>query len=163
MIDLGYDPSPTAPLDLDNPFLSFDEFTQNVLADNNYFSFEPHPGQDGLPGDTASVANLTPFTGSYDTPQTAFATNLGLSEPPQQLEVTPLVERSVELFFVHLYPTYPLLSKDVVLVWLQNPLMLSKSEQVLVWSICAATLVSLAKSTYHSASLSNSSRLTRRL
>lgn len=56
-------------------------------------------------------------------------------------EVTPVVEHAVELFFVHLYPTYPLLSRETVSTWLKGPETLSKSEQVLLWSVCAATLM----------------------
>ena len=58
-----------------------------------------------------------------------------------EFEITPIIERSVDLFFEHMYPTYPLLSKDAVLGWLQTPHMLSHSQRSLIWSICASTLV----------------------
>lgn len=38
---LGYDL--TQEPAFDDSFLTFDEFTQNVLADNSYFSYEPAP------------------------------------------------------------------------------------------------------------------------
>ena len=86
---------------------------------------------------------MVPFDsgGSYETPQTAIATTLALGNTIDAFEITPILERAVELFFAHLYPTYPLISSDVVLAWLSNPASLSRSEQVLIWSITAACLV----------------------
>lgn len=79
--------------------------------------------------------------GPYETPQTAIATTIALSHASGGFEITPIVERAVELFFIHLHPTYPLLCKQTVQGWLQDPSLLTKSEQVLIWSICAACLV----------------------
>ena len=98
-----------------------------------------------MPTDTSETpANLLTLLyagGHHETAQTALPTKIAAPEALESLEVTPLVERSVELFFVHLYPIYPLLSQGTVLGWLQNSHLPSKSEQTLIWSICASTLV----------------------
>ena len=42
----------------DDSFLTFDEFTQNVLADNSYFSYEPVPH---TLGETPNLPAVTPI------------------------------------------------------------------------------------------------------
>ena len=49
-VGMSFEPSQAAPLEIDTPFLSFDEFTQNVLSDNSYFSFEPYMSPHGEQG-----------------------------------------------------------------------------------------------------------------
>ena len=139
----------TGAAPLDDPFLSFDEFTQNVLANSDYFSYEPTSAaqeQQSLFGGPSSLTVGTPLdNGAHETPHTALTTTIALPDSSIRFEVTPVVERSVErsveLVFEHLYPTYPILPKATVQDWLQNPLQLAKSEQSLVWSICASALV----------------------
>ena len=144
-IPTSYDASHSVPFAMED-FQSFDEFTQDVLANNSYFSYEPTPNlhdQQSLLSGTPNFPLATPAgSGVYDTPQTTFATIIALDDDQlQRFEVTPVIERSVGLFFEHLYPTYPLLEENAVRAWLQTPNVLSRSEQVLIWSICASTLV----------------------
>lgn len=77
---------------------------------------------------------------SFDTPQTAIATTIALPNTSEGFEITPVVERAVELYFIHLYPTYPVLCRETMHRCLQRPDLLSRSEQVLLFSICAMTL-----------------------
>ena len=43
-------------------FLTFDEFAQNVLADNSYFSYEPGPS---VLSDAANLPAVTPLGSAY--------------------------------------------------------------------------------------------------
>ena len=56
--------------------------------------------------------------GSYETPQTEIT--IAIPSPPEGFEITPVVERAVELYFTHLYPTYPILSREVRFVWFRH-------------------------------------------
>lgn len=129
---------------LTSPFLSFGDFTQNVLANNSYFSYEPVGGTPGLIDRTPAISTTTLWrdVDSLD-PLAGLAATPSLTDAAERYETTPLIERGVELFFSHLYPIYPFLSREATLRWLANPRTLTKSQKTLIWSISALSMVAV--------------------
>lgn len=56
----GFDP--IQDLAFDDSFLTFDEFAQNVLADNSYFSYEPAPH---MLDETPNLPAVTPIDSKF--------------------------------------------------------------------------------------------------
>lgn len=132
------DTSNVLPLD---SYFSFDDFARNILADNSYLAHDT-PGNVDVFGDTPHTSSGTPGGLSMlETPHTGIATTIALPTQLERFEVTPVIQRSVQLWFEHQYPTYPVLSQDKVNSWLQDPQPLSKSVQTLFWAMSAMSLV----------------------
>ena len=135
----------------DDSYFSFDEFAQNALlsslplhtsnaggAGNGWPSFEQTPVW------MSNSSNMIDTRVPADTPHT-FTTTVadtpGLSIDLSALESNDVLARSVDLFFRHMYPTYPVLDEDQVRMWVSGSMTATQSEICMLWAMCAATLV----------------------
>jgi hypothetical protein len=90
---------------IDDAFITFDDFTHNALAES---AFLPYGGV-SPPMHESQIFQpvVTPGgeTAGLDTPHTAFATAAAITSSPSEVfEITPVVERSINLWFEHQYP-----------------------------------------------------------
>lgn len=125
----------------DESWLNFETFAQNVLADDffHYGAVTQTSDPSALPT-PSGLATTTPLEASvFASPQTAAAALL--TESSNTLEVTPVIERSIQLFMQHGYPTYPLLKRQRLDDIIQHHKQASTAEKTLIWSICAFQLV----------------------
>jgi hypothetical protein len=132
------DPSNVSPYDT---YFSFDDFAHNILNDSGYLAYGSPANLDGS-FSTPHTSGGTPVDlGALGTPQTAFPGTIVLPTELESFEITPVIRRSVQLWFEHQYPTYPVLCQATVQSWLDSQMQLSKSEQTLLWAITATSLI----------------------
>ena len=132
-------------------FYTFDDFAQTMLnpSTNTWHSnlsaareteWSPFDHTD----DQEATVSVMSHTGvSTNTPHTISAVVAETAESPQASasESNDIIARCVDLFFQHMYPTYPILIESRVRSWLSNAPPPEQSDTCMLWALCAATLV----------------------
>ncbi|KAI5206842.1 hypothetical protein E4T39_02264 [Aureobasidium subglaciale] len=125
----------------DDTYLTFDEFAQSVLATTSARQL-PHLDTSHawpqLDYATPSVVEQhSPFPSSIDilaSPNTS---------APHRFQINKTIERSVDLFFKHTYPIYPIIDEISIRSILSGSREPTLAESCLLWSMCALTLVTV--------------------
>ncbi|TIA00629.1 hypothetical protein D6C82_04424, partial [Aureobasidium pullulans] len=123
---------------LDDTYLTFDEFAQNVLATSSRQL--PYPKTDYSWPQTNHATQLATEQQSPFSVATASFLSPEISSS-HHLQIDKVVERSVDLFFKHTYPIYPIVDQSSICSILSGSREGSWAETCQIWSICALTLV----------------------
>ncbi|KAI5201292.1 hypothetical protein AUEXF2481DRAFT_3861 [Aureobasidium subglaciale EXF-2481] len=126
---------------LDDTYLTFDEFAQNVLATTSARQLpqlNTSYAWSQLGYTTPSVVEQhSPFPSSID------VLNSPNTTVPPVFQINRITERSVDLFFKHTYPIYPVIEESSIRSILSGSREPTLAESCLLWSICALTLVTV--------------------
>lgn len=129
---------------LGDSYFSFDDFAQNVLASSNWPIPQLEQPWPQVPGvHSASTVNTPSGVETYASPLSQLA---AVSMPVQQdagsaFEASEIAQRSVELFFTHMYPIYPIVERRKVQALMEDPSSATKPTSCLIWSMCALTIM----------------------
>ncbi|KAK4502929.1 hypothetical protein PRZ48_006356 [Zasmidium cellare] len=125
-----------------NDYFSFDDFAQNVLSSSNWPLPELNEPWPQLPGSHGLGSVTTPSgTDQYASPLSHLTTVSLQQQTTSTFEASELAQRSVELFFTHMYPIYPIVERRKVEGLMEDPLSATRSESCLMWAICAMTIM----------------------
>lgn len=125
-----------------NDYFSFDDFAQNVLSSSNWPMPQLSESWPQLPGPRElSVVNTPSGTDQYASPLSQLTTVSLQRHSSTTLEASELAQRSVELFFTHMYPIYPIVERSKIEVLMADPSTATRSESCLIWSTCAMTIM----------------------
>ena len=119
---------------------TFDEFAKNILTSSTASRFPPGTYDEApTPANRQLSLDSTAYSQSglenVISPQSD-----GTSFGPV-LDTLDLVSQSVDLFFKHLYPTYPVLDEIQVRSWCSGSHQSSSTQMCMLWAMCAVTLV----------------------
>jgi hypothetical protein len=120
---------------MDDAYLTFDEFAHHILGSSAQL-----PTHTSVPPGNSSPAQF----------QDIFSNIHSGTIPPTptlnpSFELNSITERSIDLFFSHLYPIYPILDERAVRSSLSNPSELDSASNCMLLSMCAMTLVHVDK------------------
>ncbi|KAF2171866.1 hypothetical protein M409DRAFT_18098 [Zasmidium cellare ATCC 36951] len=125
-----------------NDYFSFDDFAQNVLASSNWPLPQGSEPWRQLPGPHGLSSVGTPSaTDQYASPLSHLTTVSLQQHASANFEASELAQRSVELFFTHMYPIYSIVERRKVETLMEDPSSATRSESCLMWSICAMTIM----------------------
>lgn len=129
----GFLPQVNAPEPgyMDDDYLTFDEFAHVILGAQGQLPAQMHVQQAN--SSPAQLQDLLSNIHSGTIPPTP--------TPYPSFELNSITERSIDLFFSHLYPIYPILDEREVRSSLSNPSELDPASNCMLLSICAVTLV----------------------
>jgi hypothetical protein len=118
-----------------NDYLTFDEFAHVILGSSAQL-----PTHVDIPQATSSPAQFADL----------FSNMHSGTIPPTpthypSFELNSITERSIDLFFSHLYPIYPILDERAIRSSLSNPSELDSASNCMLLSMCAMTLVHVDK------------------
>jgi len=120
---------------MDDDYLTFDEFAHNILGSSAQL-----PTHTNVLQANSSPAQL----------QDLFSNIYSGTIPPTptlnpSFELNSITERSIDLFFSHLYPIYPILDEGAIRSSVSNPSELDSASNCMLLSMCAMTLVHVDK------------------
>jgi hypothetical protein len=120
---------------MDDDYLTFDEFAHNILGSSAQ-----------LPAHTSVLpANSSPahFQDLFSNVHSGTIPPTPTANP--SFELNSITERSIDLFFSHLYPIYPILDERAIRSSLSNPSELDSASNCMLLAMCAMTLVHVEK------------------
>jgi hypothetical protein len=120
----------------DDDYLTFDEFAHVILGS----SAQLPPTHVHIPQATSSPAQ---FADLFSNIHSGTIPPTPTHNPT--FELNSITERSIDLFFSHLYPIYPILDERAIRSSLSNPLELDSASNCMLLSMCAMTLVHVDK------------------
>ena len=120
---------------MDDDYLTFDEFAHVILGSST--QLPTHTNVQQATSSPAQLHDLFSNIHSGTIPPTP--------TPNPCFELNSITERSIDLFFSHLYPIYPILDERAIRSSLSNPSELDSASNCMLLSMCAMTLVHVDK------------------
>jgi len=124
-----------APGFMNDDYLTFDEFAHVILGSSAQL-----PTQATIPQANSSPAQ---FADLFSNIHSGTIPPTPTHNP--SFELNSITERSIDLFFSHLYPIYPILDERAIRTSLSNTSELDSASNCMLLSMCAMTLVHVDK------------------
>lgn len=125
-------PSVINPELVEDDYLTFDEFAQNILGSSSQDEFGVYRNEAYSTSSPAQLQNLLSNVDSITIPSTPLTTSF---------EVTSITEHGINLFFSHIYPIYPILDEKAIRSSLVTPSEIDPANTCMLFAMCAMSLV----------------------